>query len=387
MLDTIRFFMQLPPEQIAKVKTFLSDHLIISNDTGAATHQFTTGYLLGSFDYRIKVFVKDSRFESVPQPDQFIREGRLVIPQTGLKKTLKVSCPDYLDIELSIAKFSDNVNFLNCSPEQDLIRVLALRNFLSDMFGFQVPTIDQWEIRRADLGRVYTCLNNQASAEYIESLKSLHYPRRRKKIFENGIFFPGSTTTFKIYNKHLEFKAHDLKRLRHIYATQEFRHRKIESMTEGLVRVETELHKRFLDSRELFSVADLFNLHFNEILDKEIKSVLGGAMVAKTMIQQDVKSCLQDAKDRGQFEHEGITVDTAVCIWSSIVLYDKKKTEKAYGRQKVYRAIKVFNKFGIPLSGALEEVRQEQTRNIINLDKYRPVSCDLTRQYYLVANL
>lgn len=90
-----------------------------------------------------------------------------------------------------------------------------LINIVNEYYDVLLPTIQHWFLQRIDIAICYDLQNNDNVQKYINNLSMCQYPRRNIKTYQDeSIYLTGSTTTLKIYNKLLEFKKHDFKKLR-----------------------------------------------------------------------------------------------------------------------------------------------------------------------------
>jgi hypothetical protein len=82
-----------------------------------------------------------------------------------------------------------------------------------------------WIVRRVDWAENYA-LPFTAIQEFFEGIYTIQFPRRKGiKYGDHAVYFPGSTTTVKIYHKGLEFAKHDSKRMKWFlgnYRSQQF---------------------------------------------------------------------------------------------------------------------------------------------------------------------
>ncbi len=108
-----------------------------------------------------------------------------------------------------------------------------------NFYKVSLPTIDNWYVQRIDLSYVYDLETQENVIAYINNNRYLEFPRRRTQYFLNEcVYFAGSRTTLKIYNKLLEFDKHDRKKL---LKFNEFNVEKYRNEIKGFVRFECEI--------------------------------------------------------------------------------------------------------------------------------------------------
>lgn len=149
----------------------------------------------------------------------------------------------WLDLEGSYHKLILGYNSHN--GFYDIKQVVSgLISMFSNAYNLQLPDLSNWYIHRIDVSFVYDLENQDNVCNYINNCRYLVYPRRRTQYFLNEcVYFAGNRSTLKIYNKYLEFKKHDYKKL------CKYSDFDIDSYIEkikGFVRFECELRKRKL---------------------------------------------------------------------------------------------------------------------------------------------
>lgn len=87
--------------------------------------------------------------------------------------------------------------------------------FIENAFNIKLPSLEKWYIQRVDISICFN-LNNQTNvSSYINNLSYMSYPRRKTRFYSNeSLYFSGTTTTLKIYNKLIEFKKHDISKFK-----------------------------------------------------------------------------------------------------------------------------------------------------------------------------
>ncbi len=112
-------------------------------------------------------------------------------------------------------------------------------------YKIKLPKLGHWFLQRIDIAICYDLLENSKVRGYINNLSMCNYPRRNIKHYQDeSIYMSGTTTTLKIYNKLLEFKKHDMKKL---FKTN-FDIENYINKIQGFIRFECEIHKKKLEN-------------------------------------------------------------------------------------------------------------------------------------------
>lgn len=115
---------------------------------------------------------------------------------------------------------------------------------VSKHYDVQLPDIKHWFLQRIDIAICYNLKNNEDVKTYINNISMCQYPRRNVVIYrDEGIYLKGTTTTLKIYNKLLEFKNNDMKKLK----STKFNTKSYLKRIQGFIRFECEIKKKKLE--------------------------------------------------------------------------------------------------------------------------------------------
>lgn len=242
--------------------------------SGEILYEITKGELLGSWDSRISLR---------PMREDFIlnKNGR---PE-------KHACEPYIILECSAGKvfngqniYGNVVNFqATC---QELIDKIA------GLVGVKLPKASRWLVHRVDWAENYA-LPYVAIQEFFEGIYTIQFPRRKaSKYGDHAVYFPGKTTTVKLYHKGLEFAAHDRSRMKYffsLYRSQQMPgagpsncawvNRKIEALqrlANNRLRVEVEIHANKLDADfgHRPRVDEVTDEYLTGLHDREIRKLL-----------------------------------------------------------------------------------------------------------------
>lgn len=117
-------------------------------------------------------------------------------------------------------------------------------------------------MQRVDIAICYDLQNNENVRKYINNLTMCQYPRRNIKTYQDeSIYLTGSTTTLKIYNKLLEFKKHDLKKMKNTNFDIFTYINKID----GFIRFECEIKKKKLTNLYNTNFIRIRNINYEEL--------------------------------------------------------------------------------------------------------------------------
>lgn len=93
--------------------------------------------------------------------------------------------------------------------------VSYLVDFVEKGFFVSLPLFSDFEVMRVDITRVFDFGSQQNVVDYCNNISLCEMGKKKKQPFPNeGVYFSGKVTTFKIYNKLLEFKNNDYSKLK-----------------------------------------------------------------------------------------------------------------------------------------------------------------------------
>lgn len=150
----------------------------------------------------------------------------------------------YIEIEGSYHKIMRGYNshdgFYNLS---EIVKYLI--GAVEYFYNIKLPMLGHWFLQRCDIAICFDLSENSKVRQYINNLSFCHYPRRKIKHYQDeSIYLTGSTTTLKIYNKKLEFKNHDMKKL----FNSNFNIDNYLKFIDGFIRFECEVKKKKLEA-------------------------------------------------------------------------------------------------------------------------------------------
>ena len=150
----------------------------------------------------------------------------------------------YLEIEGSFHKIMKGYNSHNGYYNLSYI-VNYLIGAVSYAYDVKLPSLKHWFLQRLDVAICFNLSCNSDVRKYINNLSLCSYPRRNIKHYQDeSLYTTGTTTTLKIYNKMLEFRKHDMKKL----YNSNFDIDNYLKEIDGFIRFECEIKKKKLES-------------------------------------------------------------------------------------------------------------------------------------------
>lgn len=175
---------------------------------------------------------------------------------------------NYLTVELSLPKlfYGHNVSLLYAWTKA----LHILKDCLEKAFRLtrlKLPDISTWQVWRADICYAWRCPSQSTAQQLLNSLKHLHYPRKKPITYETSIVFPGRLSSLKFYLKLPEFMAHDRKELLKEKASLDWIDH-LEALANGVLRFEITLRRQALKRLGFQTVADLAQTNTELIWDE-----------------------------------------------------------------------------------------------------------------------
>lgn len=223
MIDTIKIYSEIDKTIFDKV-SFLSDvKQGLNKATGELYYEIVNDHLLGSYDCSLSVRVN-----------------------TGEKYKLGGYV---MEIEGSAHKILRGQNayngFYNLSEACEYL--IGLTEFSYDI---SLPSVDSWHLQRVDIAKCFDLSSQKNVFDLINNFRFLHFPRRQVNNYgSSGVYFKGTTTTLKIYNKWLDFLEHDKKRVNDYNKNNNnisFDIDKYYEKVKGFVRYEVEIKSKII---------------------------------------------------------------------------------------------------------------------------------------------
>lgn len=354
MIDTIRFrgdFLSL--EHLPKIEFELET--LIKTKGDVTLFQFTSGQLSGSYDNRISFSIKDK---------DWVYNEKLGRPEFLTTKPFFVC-------ELSLHKFFLGHNVYGF--DDDLSRIYAVYDFLEASFGCEFIDHKTVELLRIDLAEVYKFNSKEEVKAVFHGLKNHRRYRTKPSTYKDtGIYYPGTMTTFKVYDKHEEFKAHDYKRLKKMYQDNSknngdywYHEKNLNDLLEkskNVVRLECEIHKKKLN--ELYGrYVFVEELIMNKIIDlKTVYLKEKNRLIFETKDELALK-CVADVHLKLISEFGARKANPIYAFWTSMTMQGEEWTRNIYSHASFYRNKKILKDLGIPFyeyGFTVEELEKNQ---------------------------
>lgn len=201
-IDTVKLQSPYIDDSLARrIENKCIERTGLDRQTGVILYEIITGELLGSWDSRISVKVMREEWVS------------------GGKSNIQlVACDPYLMIEASLHKIFYGHNIYG-GPTDFLKSSRAFVGLIEDLLQVDLPLADIWYVRRVDWAEVFR-LPFAAIQEFFEGAQTINFPRREAMKFgSNSLYFPGSSTTVKLYHKGPDFTEHDYKRMKMFFSS------------------------------------------------------------------------------------------------------------------------------------------------------------------------
>jgi hypothetical protein len=192
----------------------------------------------------------------------------------------------FLTLEFSVPKFwyGHNIHLL-----YDFAQALAqLKKILDKQLHCRFADLMTWKVLRVDCCYSWRCSSQKIVEQILDSLKRLHFPRKKPIIYPETLLFAGATYSVKFYLKYPEFIEHDRKALLQDKASFEWINY-LEELSKGVLRMEATLRRQYLKRKKINTVGDLIEtspsfeftqefIELNPNANKENPLVLYGCM-------------------------------------------------------------------------------------------------------------
>lgn len=173
----------------------------------------------------------------------------------------------FIEIEGSYHKIIKGYNSHN--GYYNLVEVCkGLIDMTEKAYNIKLPELKHWFLNRVDIALCFDLEEQNRVLKYLGNLHMCEYPRRSLKNYGDyggtGIYYSGTSTTLKIYNKYLEFKKHDIKK----FKGTDFNLINYLNEIQGFIRFEVEIKKK-----KLTSLYDKKYIRIRNISYEELKKV------------------------------------------------------------------------------------------------------------------
>ena len=242
MIDTVKIYTLINKEIYEKVKSNSIVKTSYHNSTGEIYYNIVNDHLQGSYDSSLSVRVDNGA-------------------KYGFANQY------FIEIEGSLHKIIKGYNSHN--GFYNLYEVCSkLISFVENSYNIVLPIIKHWFLQRVDIAICFDLSTQKNVINYLNNLHSCDYPRRTLRNYGDfggtGIYYSGSSTTLKIYNKYQEFKKHDLKN----FKNSNFDIINYLKIIEGFIRFEVEIKKK-----KLVSIYDNKYVRVRNVSYKDLKKI------------------------------------------------------------------------------------------------------------------
>lgn len=311
--------------------------------TGEIEYEITTGELGGSWDSRISIR---------PMREEWTREGT--------RRPQRRPSEPYIVVECSVAKVFNGQNVYGGPPEfrkacTDLVVLLE------QLLGLDLPPASAWVVRRVDVAESYR-LPFIAVQEFFSYIQTIQFPRRRAmKYGDHAVYFPGSTTTIKLYHKGLEFAEHDHARLKRFFTQHRERAfpthstaanarwvaRRIaalQRLANNRLRVEVEIHADKLDRDFGYAprVHELTDHYLAALHDRDVTRLFREGQSGMDTVRQ-----YSAVADRLRQTYGEIKGNHLFGIWLILAANGEAFVRNRYSRASFYRHRRELEKAGV----------------------------------------
>ena len=343
MIDTIKIYTMISKEIYNKIYNNSILKTSYSKKDGEIFYEIVNDKLIGSYSSSLSV-----------------RVG------SGVK--YKFVNMYYIEIEGSYHKIMKGYNSHN-----GFYNLLEIVNYLIKAveysYNIELPGIGHWFLQRCDIAICYDLSTNDNVRQYINNLSFCNYPRRNLKHYQDeSIYTSGTTTTLKIYNKMLEFKKHDMKKL---YKTN-FNLDKYLQEIDGFLRFECEIKKKKLEeiyNKKYIRVKNVRYEDLKKVWSEEFMKLLSYFESDLTIVRnkEDIERRIYTV-----YVNNENKARILYNFYSSIVLDGIKTVKQRTPKTTYYRNIKTLKELNIDLTQKYT-IKAERNAVDFNPFEYREV--------------
>lgn len=219
----------------------------------------------------------------------------------------------FVVLELSLPKYfyGHNVRLL-----YNFFNVLKLlKNEVEKQLHCRFIDVSQWVLFRVDFCYAWNLGTYNNAKAVLESVKPLHYPRKKKHVYDTGISFVSRESSLKFYLKHPDFRKHDLQALIKAGVPLEWIQH-WEDLSKPVLRFEVTLRRQYLKRVGINTVSDLMKPHIKlqltgEWHDDEYEQYVGVAIALNSLKVDDntnVYSLVNDGDSFTQLKRRYLVV-------------------------------------------------------------------------------
>lgn len=239
MIDTVKIYTMINRDIYEKIKSNSIVKTSYHNRTGEVFYNIINDHLEGSYSSSLSVRVDN-----------------------GVKYGFVDNY--FIEIEGSYHKilrgYNSHNGFYNL---YSICKSLIL--LIENAYNIKLPKMKHWFLQRVDIAICFDLDNQNNVVKYLNNLHSCDYPRRHLRNYGDfggtGIYFSGTSTTLKIYNKYEEFKKHDMKK----FKGTDFNLINYLNEIKGFIRFEVEIKKKKLVNLYNKKYIRIRNINYNEL--------------------------------------------------------------------------------------------------------------------------
>lgn len=336
MIDTIKIYTMIDEKTYNIIKSKSTIKSSVDYSTGELHYNIINAKLVGSYDNSLNIR-----------------------PDFGAKYGFKDKYS--LSIEGSYHKILNGYNSHN--GYYDLYSIVNwLIKSTEYTYNVKLPNIRHWFLQRIDIAIVFDLCSNSNVRTYINNLSLCNYPRRNIKHYQDeSIYTSGTTTTLKIYNKLLEFKKHDLKKL----FKSSFDIENYLKEIDGFIRFECEIKKKKLEelyNKKYIRVRNVKYIDLKNVWSDEFMKLLNFFESELTIVKNK-----EDVRNRLLTVYGKIKGNNLYTFYSSIMLDGLREVKKNTTKATYYRNIKLLKSVNIDLS---QKYKLTIERDIIDFNPF-----------------
>ena len=336
MIDTIKIFTNINKSIYDIIRNSSIVKTSYHSATGEVFYNIVNDKLEGSFDSSLSVRVGE-----------------------GVK--YRFTQGYYIEIEGSYHKIS-----LGYNSHNGYYNLFSICDKLVEMcnkaYNIKLPDLQHWFLQRVDIAKCFDLQTNSNVCRYINNLSYCNYPRRKLKHFnDESIYLSGTSTTLKIYNKLLEFRKHDIKKLNvDGFDVLGFCH-----TIDGFVRFECEIKKQ-----KLINVYDKKYLRLRNVSYKELEKIWSEEfMKLLKLFENDIKKVRkkEEVENRLKTLYKENLANRLYDFYMSIMCDGLKNVKNRTKKTTYYRNLQYLKEANIDLTQSFNIDFEE---NIVDFDPF-----------------
>lgn len=336
MIDTIKIYTMIDKKTYDIIKSKSTIKSSVDYSSGEIHYNIINAKLVGSYDNSLNIR-----------------------PDFGSKYGFKDKYS--LSIEGSYHKIINGYNSHN--GYYDLYSIVNwLIKSIEYTYNVKLPNIKHWFLQRIDIAIVFDLGSNSNVRTYINNLSLCNYPRRNIKHYQDeSIYTSGTTTTLKIYNKLLEFKKHDMKKL----FNSSFNIDNYLKEIDGFIRFECEIKKKTLEkiyNKKYIRIRDVKYNDLKSVWSDEFMKLLNFFDSELTIVRNK-----EDIRNRLLTVYGKVKGNNLYSFYSSIILDGIREVKKNTSKPTFYRNIKLLKDVNIDLS---QKYKLTIERDIIDFNPF-----------------